>query len=130
MLESDWLTNVLRCAIIFRETHGERSSRQFLTALQFRITSPNDFGYFKRSYNNKTTKTHNDTGQTHKYSKQWDKNDRSVPCFATKLHFIMYVKHILYFSRSLSLTPLQTDTHTHTHTHTHTVSLHTWKHTR
>ncbi len=29
MLESDWLTNVLRCAILFRETHlGERSSRQ------------------------------------------------------------------------------------------------------
>ncbi len=28
MLESDWLTNVLRCAIIFRETHGESSSRQ------------------------------------------------------------------------------------------------------
>ncbi len=28
MLESDWLTNVLRCIIIFRETHGERSSRQ------------------------------------------------------------------------------------------------------
>ncbi len=27
-LESDCLTNVLRCAIIFRETHGERSSRQ------------------------------------------------------------------------------------------------------
>ncbi len=29
MLESDWLTNVLRCAIIFRKTHGEHSSRQF-----------------------------------------------------------------------------------------------------
>ncbi len=28
MLESDWLKNVLWCAIIFRETHGERSSRQ------------------------------------------------------------------------------------------------------
>ncbi len=54
MLESDWLTNVLRCAIIFRETHGERSSRQLSTALQFRITSPNGF---KRSYNSNTTKT-------------------------------------------------------------------------
>ncbi len=59
MLESDWLTNVLRCTIIFRETHGERSSRQLSrphyssvslrqmisliskVALQFRITSPN-----------------------------------------------------------------------------------------
>ncbi len=28
MLESDWLTNVLRCSAIFRETYGERSSRQ------------------------------------------------------------------------------------------------------
>ncbi len=28
MLESDWLTNVLRCAIIVRETQGERSSKQ------------------------------------------------------------------------------------------------------
>ncbi len=28
MLESDWLRNVLRCAIIFREKHSERSSRQ------------------------------------------------------------------------------------------------------
>ncbi len=27
MLESDWLTNVLRCAIIFKETHGECSSQ-------------------------------------------------------------------------------------------------------
>ncbi len=31
MLESDWLTNVLRCAIIFREAHGERSSRHRIT---------------------------------------------------------------------------------------------------
>ncbi len=46
MLESDWLTNVLRCAIIFRERHGERSSRQLLTALHDHITSPNDFCYF------------------------------------------------------------------------------------
>ncbi len=65
MLESDWLTNVLRCAIIFRETHGERSSRQLSrphyssvslrqmisliskVALQFCITLPNYFCYFK-----------------------------------------------------------------------------------
>ncbi len=57
MLEFDWLMNVLRCAIIFRETHGEHSPRQLSTALQFRITSPNDFSYFKRSYNSNTTKT-------------------------------------------------------------------------
>ncbi len=36
-----------------------------------------------------------------------------------KLHFIMYVKHILYFSRSLSLTD----------THSLDLTLHTWKHT-
>ncbi len=65
MLESDWLTNVLRCTIIFRETHGERSSRQLSrphyssvslrqmisliskVALQFCITLPNYFCYFK-----------------------------------------------------------------------------------
>ncbi len=57
MLESDWLTHVMRCAIIFRETRGERSSRQISTALQLRITSPNSFSYFKRSYNSNTTKT-------------------------------------------------------------------------
>ncbi len=43
MLESDWLTNVLRCAVIFRETYGEGSSRQLLIALHDHITSPNDF---------------------------------------------------------------------------------------
>ncbi len=57
MLESDWLTNVLGCAIIFRETHGERSSRQLSNALQFRITLPNYFKYFERSYNSNTAKT-------------------------------------------------------------------------
>ncbi len=50
MLESDWLTNILRCAIISRETHSERSSRQLLTALHVNITSPNDFSYFKGPY--------------------------------------------------------------------------------
>ncbi len=38
---------VLRSAIIFRETHSERSSRQLSTALHDHITSPNDFCYFK-----------------------------------------------------------------------------------
>ncbi len=70
MLESDWLTNVLRCAIIFREMHDERSSRQLLTVLHVHITSPNDFSYFK-GLNSKINKTRNDTGQTNKYSKQW-----------------------------------------------------------
>ncbi len=69
MLESDWLTNILRSAIIFRETHGEHSSRQVLTALHVHITSPNDLSYFKGPYS-KITQTHKDTGQTNTYCKQ------------------------------------------------------------
>ncbi len=37
MLESDGLMAVLRCAIIFRETHGEHISRQLLTALHITL---------------------------------------------------------------------------------------------
>ncbi len=90
MLESDWLTNILRCAIIFRETHGECSSRQlswphYMTTSLHQIISV---------ITKKINKTHNDTGQTNKYSKQKDKINSSCSCFATKLHFIMYVKHI------------------------------------
>ncbi len=60
MLESDWLTNALRCAIIFRETHGERSSRQLLTALHHVcITSPNDLSYFKGPYSLKQQNNNN-----------------------------------------------------------------------
>ncbi len=181
MLESDWLTNVLRCTIIFRETHGERSSRQLSrphyssvslrqmisliskVALQFRITSPNYFCYFKgritvlyhfaklfllfqKSHyisvslrqiisviskvalqfcitlpnyfcyfkgliTEKLCKTHNDTGQTNKYSKQKDKIDRYCPCFCHKITFY-YVRKAhsllsLYPALGLSLT----DTH-------------------
>ncbi len=101
MLESDWLTNVLRCVIIFRETHGERSSRH-------RITCPHHFAkwfelfqrYLQQPKKQQKNQTHNDTGQTNKYSKQKDKNDRSYPCFCHKLRFIMYGMHTL----SLSLT--------------------------
>ncbi len=39
MLEFDWLTNVLRCVIIFRETHGERSSRQLSLFIKLRQLS-------------------------------------------------------------------------------------------
>ncbi len=46
MLESDWLKNILRCAVIFRETHSERSSRQ-LSWPHDHFPSPNDFCYFK-----------------------------------------------------------------------------------
>ncbi len=56
MLESDGLMNVLRCVIIFRETHGEHISRQLLTALHVYITLQNNllfteimsyFSYFR-----------------------------------------------------------------------------------
>ncbi len=59
MLESDWLTNVLKCAIIVREAHGERSSRQLLTTLHVHITSPNDLSYFKDPYSLKQQKNQN-----------------------------------------------------------------------
>ncbi len=96
MLEPDWLKNVLRCAVIFRETHSEPG-----TVLHDHVTLPNYLSYFKDPYS-KRTKTHNDTGQTNKYSKQRDNNNH-IHVFATKF-FIMYGKHILYLSHSLSLT--------------------------
>ncbi len=42
--------------------HGERSSRQVLTALYDHIISPDYLSYFKGPYS-KITQTHNDTGQ-------------------------------------------------------------------
>ncbi len=95
MLESDWLTNVLRCAIIFRETHGECSSRQVLTALHVHITSPNDLRYFKGPYSLKQQKNQNPqhTGQTNKYSKQKDKNERLYPCFCHKITLYVWKAH-------------------------------------
>ncbi len=108
MLESDWLTDILRCAIIFRVTHVVPGS--FLD----RITDPFQFAkwflIFQRSYNRKIIKTHNDIGQTNKYSKQKYKIDSSCPCLATKLRFIMYGKHIAY-SLSPALCLSLTDTH-------------------
>ncbi len=59
MLESDWLMNVQMCAIIFREMHGERSSRELLNALHIHITSPSDFSYFKVVYSLKQQKNQN-----------------------------------------------------------------------
>ncbi len=64
------------------------------------------FLLFQKVLQQKNNQNQQDTGQIQKYSKQWDKNDRSFPCFATKWRFIVYVKHILYLSRSLS--PSQT----------------------
>ncbi len=59
MLEYDWLTNVQMCAIIFREMHGERISRQLLNALHIHITSPSDLSYFKVAYSLKQQKNQN-----------------------------------------------------------------------
>ncbi len=101
MLESDWLTNVLRCAIIFRETHGERSSRHRIT---WPYHSAKWFLLLQRSYNKKITKTHNDTSQTNKYSKQKDKIDRSCPCFCHKIKFYCVRKAHSLLSLGLSLT--------------------------
>ncbi len=53
MLESDWLSNVLRCAIIFRETHGERSSRHRITCTYHFAKW---FTLFQRSLQPKTAK--------------------------------------------------------------------------
>ncbi len=36
-----------------------------------------------------------DIGKTNKYSKKTDNIVRSCPCFATKLHFIMYGRYII-----------------------------------
>jgi len=84
------------------ETHGERSSRQLSWPHYF--TSPNDFCYFKGLITEKITKTHNDTGQTNKYSKQKDKIVRSCPCFCHKIMFYYVRKAHGLLSLSLSLT--------------------------
>ncbi len=102
MLESDWLTNVLKCAIIFRETHGERSSKQ-LSWPSYSSVSLRTISVISKVFQQKKNKTLNDTGQTNKHSKQKDKSTDLVHVFATKLRFIMYGKHIAY-----SLSPSQT----------------------
>ncbi len=106
MLESDWLMNVLRCAIILSETHGERSSRH-------RITRPYHFAkwlaLFQRSLQPKTAKE-SKPGQTNKYSKQKNKKiDRSYPCFCHKitLHVCMESTYSTdaQFAHTLTLEP-------------------------
>ncbi len=95
MLESDWLMNVLRCAIIFRETHGERSSRH-------RITWPYHFTkwfvLFQRSLQPQTAKEPKPTttlAKQIKYSKQKDKNYTSFPCFCHKITLYLRKAHTL-----------------------------------
>ncbi len=65
MLDSDWLMNVQRCAIIFRETYSERNSRQLSTALQFRITSLNVIQLFQKVLQQQYNQNQQDTGQIH-----------------------------------------------------------------
>jgi len=68
MLESDWLTNVQRCAIIFRETSGS-FSQVFLEC--FTVTYHlARFNYLKKFFtadHSKRTKTHNNTDQANTY---------------------------------------------------------------
>jgi len=114
MLESDWLTNVLRCAIIFRETHGKRSSRQ-LSWPHYSFVSL--MIYFKGLTSEKWSKPTTTLAKQINTVNKSIKIDRSCPCLATKLRFIMY---LLSLSRSRSLP----------HRHTHTVVYTQLKHKR
>ncbi len=59
------------------------------------------FLLFQMSYSRKITKTHNNTGQTNKYSKQKNKIDRSCPCFCHKIAFYYVWKAHSLLSLSL-----------------------------
>ncbi len=99
MLESDWLTNVLRCAIIFRETHGERrphyssvSLRQMISVISKGLT---------------TAKQPKPTTTLAKYINIVSNGIKTTDHFnVLPQNYVLctYVKHILYFFRSLSLT--------------------------
>ncbi len=118
MLESDWLTNVLRCAIIFREMHGDCSSRHRIT-WTYHFTKWFVISKVLTAYNSKRAKTHNDTGQTNKYSKQKDKNYRSCPCFWHKI--TLYVRKAHTLSLLLAL-PHRRTVCTHVNIRTNVVS--------
>ncbi len=107
MLESDWLMNVLRHAIIFREMHGERSSRQFSWPQYSSVSLCQMISVISNDLQKKNNKTDNDTGQTNKYSKQKDKIDRSCPCFCHKITFYLYGKNKPTLSLPLSVSPSQ-----------------------
>ncbi len=96
------------CNYFLRETHGERSSRQLSIALQFRIT--NDL--FQRSHIRKMIKTHNDTGQTNKYSEQKYKNRQILSMFSHKITFY----YVSTLSLPLSVSPSQTHIYCSLHT--------------
>ncbi len=73
MLEYDWRLLLLKGAIIFRETHSERSSRQLSTAFQFRITSQMISKALTTAIQPKPTRH-----CPNKCSKQWD-TDHFIP---------------------------------------------------
>ncbi len=112
MLESDWLTNVLRCAIIFRETHSKRSSRQ-LSRPHYSSVSLRQIIYViskvLQLQNNQNPQRH--TGQTNKYSKQKDKINKSSPCFCHKIMFYYVRKAQPNVTLSPALGLSLTDTH-------------------
>ncbi len=88
---------------------GKRTANVVPGSSLDRITVPYHFAkwflLFQRSYNRKIIKTHNDTGQTNKYSKQKDTIDRSCPCFCDKItfYYVRKAHSLLSLSRSRSL---------------------------
>ncbi len=107
MLESDWLTNVLTCAIIFRETHGEHSSRQLSWPHYMTISLHQTISVISKVLQEQYNQNPQDTGQIHKYSKQNNKIDRSCPYFCYKITFYYVWKTHSLLALGLSLT----DTH-------------------
>ncbi len=111
MLESDLLTSVLRRAIIFRETHGECSSRQLSWPHYSSVSLRQMISVISKGLKTEKLSKHTTTLAKHINTvKKKDKIDSSCPCFVTKLHFIMYGKHIAY-SLSPALGLSLTDTH-------------------
>ncbi len=94
------------------------------TALHVNITTPNDLRYFKGPHSLKQQKnqTHNDTGQTNKYSKQKDTIDRLYPCFCNKitLYYVRKAHRKHTHTHTVTKTIHTTNTHTVTNTHKHT----------
>ncbi len=110
MLESDWLTKVLRRAIIFRETHGERSSRQLSWPHYSSVSLRQMICYFKGFKTEKLSKPTTTLAKQINTVNKRIKSTALVHIFATKWSFIVYGKHIAY-SLSPALGLSLTDTH-------------------
>jgi len=97
MLESDWLTNILR--FYFQGNAWLKySSRKVLIALQFHITSPKVL--------NSIQQQKNQNPQRHwpsKYSKQQDKNNKVFPCFLPQNYLLLCTESILFLPLSYHL---------------------------